>query len=111
MHASSMTPRRACAKPMTADDEAMRTSIGRVSPTPTPIAGPLIAAMTGLVLSKMRSAIRPERSTTGRSPAPVPKGASSFMSGPAQKARPAPVTMIARTSSSAFASSSAPRIS
>ena len=42
-------PRRAKTKPKRADSLAKRTSIGKVIVTPTPTAGPLIAAMTGLV--------------------------------------------------------------
>ena len=47
--ASGMIPRRANTKPMRACSEARRTSIGRVIVAPTPTAGPLMAAITGLV--------------------------------------------------------------
>ena len=104
---------------------AMRTSIGSSMVTPMPTAGPFTAAITGLRQLKMRSVMRPppsraescERSglpsgpfgTGGRSrrasrsnvPPPVERSA------PAQNALPAPVTMIARTASSASAASNA----
>jgi len=51
-----------------AADDAMRMSIGRVMVTPTPTAGPLIAAMTGFFASKMRSATRPPPSRCSSSP-------------------------------------------
>ncbi len=54
-HASGMIPRRAKTKPMRASSAARRMSIGSVIVAPTPTAGPLIAAITGLVLSKIRS--------------------------------------------------------
>jgi hypothetical protein len=44
-------PRRANTKPMRAPSAARRMSIGRVIVTPTPTAGPLMAAMTGFLLS------------------------------------------------------------
>ena len=54
--ASGTMPRRANTKPeLGASSAAMRTSIGSVIVTPTPTAGPLIAAITGFVDSKMRS--------------------------------------------------------
>jgi len=37
----------------------MRTSIGSCMVAPMPTAGPFTAAMTGLVISKMRSVTRP----------------------------------------------------
>ena len=58
-HASGTIPRRANTKPIRASVDASRTSIGSVIVTPTPTAGPLMAAITGLVLSKMRSVTRP----------------------------------------------------
>ena len=45
--ASGTMPRREKTKPNLAALEAMRMSIGRVMVTPTPTAGPLMAAMTG----------------------------------------------------------------
>ena len=47
--ASGTIPRRAKTKPKRADSLAKRTSIGKVIVAPTPTAGPLIAAITGLV--------------------------------------------------------------
>ena len=58
-HASGTMPRRVKTKPMRASSEASRTSIGSVIVAPTPTAGPLIAAITGLVESKMRSVSSP----------------------------------------------------
>ena len=48
-HASGTMPRRANTKPSFAFSDASRMSIGSVIVTPTPTAGPLIAAMTGFV--------------------------------------------------------------
>ena len=53
--ASGMIPRRANTKPMRASSAARRTSIGSVIVAPTPTAGPLIAAITGLVDRKTRN--------------------------------------------------------
>ena len=47
LHASGTMPRRANTKPNRAVAAAMRMSIGSVIVTPTPTAGPLIAAMIG----------------------------------------------------------------
>src|SRR2546422_3290288 len=110
LHASGTTPRRANTNPMRAAVDAMRTSMGSVSVMPKPTAGPLIAAMTGFLRSKMRSVTRPppsrcssavERSARSNVPPPAPRSA------PAQNARPAPVTITARTPSSASARSNA----
>ena len=49
-------PRRAKTKPNLAVSAARRMSIGSVIVTPTPTAGPLMAAMTGLVDSKIAQA-------------------------------------------------------
>ncbi len=51
LQASGTMPRRAKTKPNFAFSLAMRTSMGSVMVTPTPTAGPLIAAMTGFVHS------------------------------------------------------------
>jgi hypothetical protein len=59
-------PRRANTKPKRAFDAAMRMSIGSVIVTPTPTAGPLNAAMTGFVDSKMRSDTSPPPSRNSR---------------------------------------------
>ena len=83
----------------------MRMSIGRHMVMPTPTAAPLIAATIGLRQLKIASVIDSFGSRfTGAAPsfqtwkAPLPPE----MSAPAQKARPAPVTTMARTSSIAF---------
>jgi hypothetical protein len=83
---------------------------------PTPTAGPLIAAITGLCESKMRRVTRPPpsplygeplssacilRSCSLQVSAPRPRSA------PAQNARPAPVTMTHLISSSASERSNA----
>ena len=47
-HASGTSPRRAKTKPMRAAVDARRTSMASVMVIPTPTAGPLIAAITGL---------------------------------------------------------------
>ena len=110
-HASGTIPRRANTNPILAPSAARRTSIGRVIVIPTPTAGPLMAAITGLVEAKMRSVTMPPPSR-GTSPSawrsrqsnvspPAPRSA------PAQNARPSPVTTTARTSSSASARSKA----
>jgi hypothetical protein len=57
--ASGTSPRRANTKPKRAVVDAMRTSIGSVMVTPTPTAGPLMAAITGFFDSKMRSVTSP----------------------------------------------------
>ena len=58
-HASGTMPRRANTKPIFAPSAARRMSIGSVIVMPTPTAGPLIAAITGLCDSKIRSVTRP----------------------------------------------------
>ena len=109
--ASGTIPRRANTNPMRASSAARRMSIGSVIVIPTPTAGPLMAAITGLVESKIRSVTWPplSRATSSAlwrsrqskvSPPPA-------RSAPTQQARPAPVTTIARTSSSASARSKA----
>ncbi len=69
--ASGTMPRRANTKPIFAFSDASRMSIGSVIVTPTPTAGPLIAAMTGFFDSKMRkrehaSAVADDRLRTRR---------------------------------------------
>ena len=59
LHASGTTPRRANTKPIFASVEASRTSIGSVSVMPNPTAAPLMAAMTGFFMSKIRSVTTP----------------------------------------------------
>src|SRR5205807_997780 len=54
-HASGTIPRRTNTKPIRASLAARRMSIGSVMVAPTPTAGPLIAAITGLVHSNTRS--------------------------------------------------------
>ena len=102
LHASGTIPRRAKTNPNFAASLAIRTSIGSVSVTPTPTAAPLMAAITGFLHSKMRSDPSPPPSRCSRAacsslwskvPPPLPRSA------PAQKARPAPVTIATRISS------------
>ena len=62
--ASGTIPRRANTKPIFAFSDASRMSIGNVIVTPTPTAGPLIAAMTGFLDSKMRNVSMPPPSRT-----------------------------------------------
>ena len=58
-HASGTMPRRANTKPNRATSAARRMSIASVIVTPMPTAGPFTAAITGFLLSKMRSVSRP----------------------------------------------------
>src|SRR2546426_573732 len=108
--ASGTTPRRENTNPMRAALDASRTSIASVIVIPKPTAGPLMAAMTGFLRSKMRSVTRPPPS---RCSSGFTLGARSNVlppaprSAPAQNARPAPVTITARTPSSASAASKA----
>ena len=111
-------PRRANTNPNLASCSARRMSIGSVIVTPTPTAGPLIAAMTGLVHSKIRSDTRPppSRGTPAgvgdvARPARRTSRRRRTRSAPAQNPRPAPVTITARTSSSASTRSNASIIS
>ena len=83
-------------------------SIGSVIVTPTPTAGPLMAAITGFRLLKIRrlTSPPPSRGTPSGpalSPPPPAENVSPppDRSAPAQKPRPRPVTITARTSSSA----------
>src|ERR1700722_4769386 len=57
-------PRRAKTKPIVESVEAMRMSHGSVIVAPIPMAGPLIAAMTGLVRWKSRNTNTPPQSRT-----------------------------------------------
>ena len=78
-------------------------SIGKVMVMPTPTAGPLIAAMIGFFDSKMRSDTSPPPSrcvsnVSARPCAVLSKVSPPVLrSAPAQKPRPAPVTITART--------------
>ena len=74
LHASGTTPRRAKTKPIFAALEARRMSMASVSVAPKPTAGPLMAAITGFFISKMRSETRPppSRWSSGRSLRPGP---------------------------------------
>ena len=95
-HASGTMPRRANTKPKRAASDARRMSIGSVIVTPTPTAAPLIAPMTGLVHSKIRSDTMPPPSRG--TPTDVWTSLPPLLnvspppdrSAPAQKARPAP---------------------
>ena len=91
----------------------IRMSIGRVSVMPKPTAGPLIAAITGFFMSKIRSVTVPPPSRCSSAEAARPRATASNVappaprSAPAQNARPAPVTITARTPSSSSARSHA----
>ena len=123
--ASGTMPRRTKTKPKRASVDAIRISAGKSMVTPMPTAGPLTAAITGFREEKILSVTRPPVSRAASSPR---SGATSgsvggagrsrrairsnvappaARSAPAQNARPAPVTMIARTESSASAWSKA----
>ena len=115
--ASGTMPRREKTNPKRADVLATRTSIGNVIVTPTPTAAPLMAPITGFCDRKMRSVSMPPPSRGTR---PALCAAVSVWSNddsppdrsaPAQNARPSPVTMTARTESSASAMSKAEIIS
>ena len=80
------------------DDDAMRMSIGSVMVMPKPTAGPLMAAITGFFMSKMRSETTPAAVAVRRRRVPAGRPRSKVRapperSAPAQKARPAPVTI------------------
>src|SRR6478609_9424252 len=115
--ASGTRPRRAKMKPILAPLAAIRISIGKVMVMPTPTAGPLIAAIDGFRQLKIASINRPPPGLgLANTPAPwLPEvsklAAPPETSAPAQKARPAPVTMTARTLSSVSARSKAWAIS
>jgi len=85
---------------------AILTSIGSVMVMPTPTAPPFIAAIEGFLQLKIASTNRPPPGLAlAKTPAPCLPEVSKLAappdtSAPAQKARPAPVTMIARTLSS-----------
>ena len=109
--ASGTIPRRAKTNPIFAPSAASRTSMASVIVIPTPTAGPLMAAITGLVESKRRRVNWPPPSR-GTSPSAWRSRQSKVLpprsrSAPAQNPRPAPVTTIALTPSSASACSSA----
>ena len=86
--------------------------------TPTPTAAPFTAAITGLRLSKMRRVRRPPPSRWTPPTRAATRAGSlrvelskveppAERSAPAQKPRPAPVTITARTASSASVRSNA----
>lgn len=113
--ASGTMPTRPNTKPNRADSAAMRTSMGSVIVAPTPTAGPLTAAITGLrsaanarlttppasrgypAMSSRSSGGRCRVNRSAKVSAPPPRSA------PAQNPRPDPVTTTTRTSSSASA--------
>ena len=115
--ASGTMPRFAKTKPNFEFVLASRISIGSVIVTPTPTAAPLMAPITGFLLSKMRNDTKPppSRMTPVFALTSLPPLANVSpppdKSAPAQKARPEPVTMTARTLSSASLSSNAAMIS
>ena len=116
-HASGTMPRRANTNPKRAFSLARRMSIGNVIVTPTPTAGPLIAPITGFLLAKIRSVSSPppSRGTPESAITSLPPRLNVSppldRSAPAQNPRPAPVTITARTSSSASIRSNASIIS
>jgi hypothetical protein len=57
--ASGTTPRRENTKPIFAAVDARRTSMASVSVMPNPTAGPLMAAITGFIMSNSRSVTSP----------------------------------------------------
>ena len=105
--ASGTMPRLANTNPTFASLDSTRMSMGSVMVTPMPTAEPFMAAITGLVHSKIRSVRRPPPSRgTERTSRPLVAAASNVApprprSAPAQNPRPRPVTITARTSSSA----------
>ena len=126
--ASGTMPMLPNTKPNRALSDAMRMSIASGNVAPTPTAAPLMAAITGFVQSKIASTTRPPVSRTPRTisgssrrwsrscmvgcsdssrPNTLPAVPDSPSSMPAQNARPAPVTTMARTASSALARSKA----
>src|SRR4051794_28430186 len=92
--ASGTMPRRADTKPKLAPSDPRRVSPGGVIVTPTPTAGPFTAAITGLVLLKIRSVTSPpsSRCTPEGPPAPALSNVAPPVprSAPAQKPRPRP---------------------
>ena len=104
-------PRRTNTNPNRAVSAARRTSIASVIVAPTPTAAPLTAAITGLVQSKTRSVSWPPLSSGTESDPPRVRQSNvsppRSRSAPAQNARPAPVTITARTASSSSARSNA----
>ena len=115
--ASGTIPRLAKTKPNFEAVLARRMSMGKVIVTPTPTAAPLIAPITGFLLSKIRNDTKPppSRMTPVLAFTSLPPLAKVSpppdKSAPAQNARPEPVTMTARTLSSASLSSNAAMIS
>ena len=105
--ASIAMPRLLNTKPTLPAAEIMRMSIGRHMVMPTPTAAPLIAATIGFRQLKIASEIE---SPGSRFCDAVPSfqtlkaSLPPEISAPAQKARPAPVTTMARTSSIALTS-------
>ena len=118
---SGAIPRPANGKLSLAWSATMRTSIGSVIVSPTPTADPLMAPITGLRESKIRSTAMPPPSRGARGGGPssaaparlsrLKVSAPLLRSAPAQNARPAPVTMTTRTASSASVRSKAAQIS
>jgi hypothetical protein len=106
---SAIRPRRANDVVNLAPAEANRTSHISAWVSPMPAQAPLIAAMTGLRSVATKYGCR-SPTIVVMSVSPLVLAFSiddrSPMSAPAQNARPAPVTMIARTSASASAASS-----
>ena len=114
--ASGVMPRRANTKPKRALSLHRRMSKGSCIVAPTPTATPLQAPMSGFLELNSRKTSRPppsrtrssERFSTGLGSEKTCPPPSGVRSAPAQNARsPCPVTMTARTLSSASVTSSA----
>ncbi len=116
--ASGTMPRRENTKPKRAVSLAMRISMASCMVAPMPTAGPLTAAITGLRQLKIASVTRPPPSRTYSALQSISVPSARMRSGrsvrfwesnvsapddrsaPAQNARPAPVTTMARILSS-----------
>ena len=101
---SGVTPILTNSMPNLASSEATMTSIGSIMVAPTPTQAPLTAAIRGFdERNRVIQSPTPSRRSARASsrPSPVIRALKlSWMSAPAQKPRPAPVTTIAPTSGS-----------
>src|SRR4029453_15237135 len=88
LQASGTTPRRAKTKPMRAAEDALRMSIGSVKVIPKPTAGPLIAAITGFFMSKIRRVTVPPPSRCSSALTARPRAAASNVEPPAPRSAP-----------------------
>jgi hypothetical protein len=98
---SGTSAMRLKARTKRADSAAMRRSQARASEAPAPAATPLIAAMIGRSSSTIARMIGSYRWRSSSSSGGASGSRRSPRSWPAQKARPAPVRMTARTERSA----------